>query len=121
MGGPVKQYSQSGPQRPSVAKNEDKFVFPELPKQIFFKISSDINNGGRIEIFFNTEMTFEGLGEMFEGYSADTGAGKFQLVPMGGQAEGLAWADLGAMTPIGASGNFHYFSLLDLGRSYHRY
>jgi hypothetical protein len=52
-------------------------------------------------------MTFERLGEMFEGYSADTGAGKFPLVPMGGRAEGLACADPGARTSIGASGNFH--------------
>ena len=49
-------------------------------------------------------MTFEGLGEMSEGYSADTVAGKFPLVSMGGRAEGLACADLGARTPIGASG-----------------
>ena len=51
-------------------------------------------------------MTFEGLGEMFEGDSADTCAGIFLLVLMGGQAEGLACADPGARTPIGASGNF---------------
>jgi hypothetical protein len=38
-------------------------------------------------------MTSEGLGKMFEGDSADTGAGKFPLVLMGGQAEGLACAD----------------------------
>ena len=44
-------------------------------------------------------MTSEGLGEMFEG------AGKFPLVSMGGRAEGLACADPGARTPIGASGN----------------
>ena len=49
-------------------------------------------------------MTSEGLGEMFEGDSADTGAGKFPLVSMGGRAEGLACADPGARTPIGASG-----------------
>ena len=42
-------------------------------------------------------MTSEGLGEMFEGDSADTCAGKFTLVPMGGRA--------GARTHIGASGN----------------
>ena len=47
-----------------------------------------------------------GLGEMFEG---DSCAGKFPLVLMGGQAEGLACADPGARTPIGASGN--YFAL----------
>jgi hypothetical protein len=49
-------------------------------------------------------MTSEGLGEMFEGNSAETGAGKFPLVSMGGRAEGLACADPGARTPIGASG-----------------
>ena len=42
---------------------------------------------------------------MFEGDSEDTGAGKFPLVSMGGRAEGLACADPGARTPIGASGN----------------
>ena len=51
-------------------------------------------------------MTSEGLGEMFEGDSADTCAGKFPPVSMGGQAEGLACADPGARTPIGASRNF---------------
>ena len=51
-------------------------------------------------------MTSEGLGEMFEGDSADTCGEKFPLVSMGSQAEGLACADLGARTPIGASGNF---------------
>ena len=51
-------------------------------------------------------MTSEGLGEMFEGDSEDTGAGKFPLVSMGGRAEGLACADPGARTPIGASGIF---------------
>ena len=38
-------------------------------------------------------MTFEGLGEMIEGYSADTGAGKFPLVSMGGRADRQACAD----------------------------
>ena len=56
-------------------------------------------------------MTFEGLGEMIEGYSADTGAGKFPLVLMGVRAEGLACADPGARTPIGASGISLSFSL----------
>ena len=50
-------------------------------------------------------MTSEGLGEMFEGDSADMCAGKFPLVSMGDQAEGLACSDPGARTPIGASGN----------------
>jgi hypothetical protein len=53
-------------------------------------------------------MNFEGMGEMFEGDSADTCAGKFPLVSMGGRAEGLACADPGARTPIGASGNCHH-------------
>ena len=52
-------------------------------------------------------MTSEGLGEMFEGDSADTCAGKFPLVSMGGRTEGLACADLGARTPIGASDFFY--------------
>ena len=47
-------------------------------------------------------MTFEGLGEMIEGYSADMGAGKFPLASMGGRAEGQACADSGARTPIAA-------------------
>ena len=38
-------------------------------------------------------MTSEGLGEMFEGHSADTCDCKFSLMSMGGQAEGLACAD----------------------------
>ena len=50
-------------------------------------------------------MTSEGLGEMFEGDSSDMCAGKFPLVSMGGRVEGLACADPGARTPIGASGN----------------
>jgi hypothetical protein len=67
-------------------------------------------------------MTSEGLGEMFEGDSADMCAGKFPLVLMWGQAEGLAFADPGARTPIGDSGNFSlvsptYFSPI---REYHR-
>ena len=49
-------------------------------------------------------MTSEGLGEMFEGASADTCAGEFPLVSMGGRAEGLACADLVARSFIGASG-----------------
>ena len=50
-------------------------------------------------------MTSEGLGEMFEGDSADICAGKFPLVSMRGRAEGLECADPGARSPIGASGN----------------
>ena len=49
-------------------------------------------------------MTSEGLGEMFEGDSADTCVRKFPLMTMGLRAEGLACADPGARTPIGVSG-----------------
>jgi hypothetical protein len=38
-------------------------------------------------------MTSEGLGEAFEGDSADTCVGKFLLVSMGGRANGQACAD----------------------------
>ena len=38
-------------------------------------------------------MTSEGLGEMFEGDSADTCGGKFPLMLMGGRANGPACAD----------------------------
>ena len=57
-------------------------------------------------------MTSEGLGEMFEGDSADMCAGKFPLVSMGGQVEGLACADPVARTPIVDSGFF--FIMLSL-------
>ena len=62
-------------------------------------------------------MTSEGLWEMFEGDSEDMCAVKFPLVSMGDWAEGLACADPGARTRIGASGNFklaleiHKFSI----------
>ena len=58
-------------------------------------------------------MTSEGLGEMFEGDSADMCAGKFPLVSMGGGAEGLACADPEARTPIGASGIFELLPFCD--------
>ena len=48
------------------------------------------------------EMTFEGLGEMFEGDSTDMRATKFPLVSMGGRA------DPGARTSISASRNFFF-------------
>ena len=50
-------------------------------------------------------MTSEGLGEMFEGDSADMCAKKIPLVSMGSRAEGLACAEQGARTPIADSGN----------------
>ena len=57
-------------------------------------------------------MTSEGLGEMFEGDSADTCAGKFPLVSMVGRLEGLVCADPGARTPIGASGNLIFLLMM---------
>ena len=47
-------------------------------------------------------MTSEGLRDIFEGDCA----GKFPLMSIGGQAEGLACANPGARTPIGVNGNF---------------
>ena len=52
------------------------------------------------------QIWLKGLGEMFEGYSAETCAGNIPLVPMGAWAEGPACADTGARTPIDASGIF---------------
>ena len=63
---------------------------------------------GRTKLSYGSEtsdMTSEGLGEMFEGDSADTCASKFPLLLMGAQVEGLACADPGSRTPIGVSGN----------------
>ena len=42
---------------------------------------------------------------MFQGDSAGMCTGKFPLMSMGGQAEGLACAEPGRRTPIGVSGN----------------
>ena len=53
-------------------------------------------------------MTFDGLGEMIEGESADMCAGNFPIAVMGRRAEGLVYADLGSRTPIDASGNYRY-------------
>ena len=53
-------------------------------------------------------MTSEGLGEMFEGDSADTCTGKFPLTLMGARAEGPACADLGGRTSIGVRENFFH-------------
>ena len=55
-------------------------------------------------------MTSEGLGEMFEGDSADR---KFLLMSMGGRAEGLACADPAVRIPIIVSGNFIFTSIMD--------
>ena len=58
-------------------------------------------------------MTSDGLGEMFEGDSADMCAGKLPLMLMGGRSEGLAYVDPGARTPIGVSG-YSYCTLIVL-------
>ena len=49
------------------------------------------------------KLTSEGVGEMFEGDFADTSP--ISTYVDGGRAEGLAFADPGARTPIGVSGN----------------
>ena len=56
-------------------------------------------------------MTSKGLWEMFKGDFPDTLAKKNPLLSMGGRAEGQACADLGARTPIGASGILYCLSL----------
>jgi hypothetical protein len=53
---------------------------------------------------------------MFEGDPADMCAGKF----LGGRAEGLAFADPGARTPIGTSGNSLTFYLVQKIQLYGR-
>ena len=50
-----------------------------------------------------SDMTSEGLGEMFEGDSEDMCARKFLLMSIGGRVEGLACVDPVARTPIGVS------------------
>ena len=66
--------------------------------------------GWKRGVFSKTlDMTSDGLEVMFEGDSADTCAEKFPLMSMGDRAEGLACADPGARTPIGASGNSTFF------------
>ena len=62
-------------------------------------------------------MTSEGLGEMFEGDSADMCAKKNPLMSMGCRVEGLSCADPGARTPIGASGINILFSCNNVGWS----
>ena len=50
-------------------------------------------------------MTSEGLGEMFEGDSADMCTGKFLLMSMGGPSGGYSVRRPGSEDPIGVSGN----------------
>ena len=66
-------------------------------------------------------MSSYGLGEMFQGDSADRCAGKFQLVSMGGRSEGQACADPGARTPIGASRNLYINFLANNRDLNHKY
>ena len=74
---------------------------------LFFSFQEPMQKFEQLEIhLFTSDMTSEGLGEMFKGDSGDTCAGKFPLVSMGGRVEGLACADLETRTPIGTSGNF---------------
>ena len=40
-----------------------------------------------------SDMTYKGLGDMFEGDSADKSGGKFPLMSMGGPTNGQACAD----------------------------
>ena len=65
--------------------------------------------GGQGGYFQTSNSASEGLGDTFEGDSADKCAGKFTLKSMGGRAEGLACADPGARTPISVSGNLFTF------------
>ena len=53
-----------------------------------------------------SDITSEGLGEMFEGDYADMCVGKIPLMSMGGRVEGLTCADPEERTPIGTSGIF---------------
>ena len=46
------------------------------------------------------------VGGDVESYSAETYSGKFSLMSMGGRAEGLVCAHLGARTPIAVSRKF---------------
>ena len=65
--------------------------------------------GGYFEKLSNgsktSDMTSEGLGEVFEGDSADMCAGKFPLVSMGGRVNGQACAD-GERGPPSARAEF---------------
>ena len=53
-------------------------------------------------------MTSEGFWEMFEGDSADMGAGKFLLTLMGGLSGGSRGHRPGSKDPISMSRNFGY-------------
>jgi hypothetical protein len=55
------------------------------------------------------DVTLEGLGEMFEGYSSEMCARKCPLLSMGGRAEGHACTDPGARIPMGGISWYYYF------------
>jgi hypothetical protein len=57
-------------------------------------------------------MNSEGLGEVFKGDSADTCAGKFPLVSMGGRANGQACAD-GERGPPSARAEYLIYIIYD--------
>ena len=73
--------------------SEKKIKFAPPPRTMRFLGGK----GGYFEKLSNgsktSDMTSEGLGEVFEGDSADMCAGKFPLVSMGGRANGQACAD----------------------------
>jgi hypothetical protein len=60
-----------------------------------------------------SDMTSEGLGEVFKGDSADICAGKFPLVSMGGRANGQACAD-GERGPPSARAEILHLNLIML-------
>ena len=64
-------------------------------------------------------MTSEGLGEMFEGDSADTCAEKIPLVPMGGWADRQACAD-GERGPPSALAEFMKYYNLGISPNTHQ-
>ena len=59
------------------------------------------------------DIAFLGLGEMFEGDSADICGGKYTLVSMGAERRVLCAQTPGERTPIGSSRNF-YMSLSEI-------
>ena len=64
----------------------------------------------------SSDITSKGLGEVFEGDSADTCAGKFLLVSMGGRANGQACAD-GERGPPSARAEILYIAFKPEGAS----
>ena len=72
---------------------ETKFRGPPLPPALCYIWADKGGNFQKSQDSETSGMTSEGLGEMFEGDSADTCAGKFLLMLMGGRADGQACAD----------------------------